>query len=173
MRRSAFEGVRIIVYCCLAIASLRDDFALAARKETDRQVVPNEGSVSKNLPCKLFSSAEVTDYIGRPVTSVEITSGGRSCKWRVGGGNGAMIFSIVSMRNHKPPKTAEGYRGLPGIGVEGFVVPELGGWVAGSIVGQQAIRVSLSGDGVTELSTVGLLEQAIKRYSVAPSRPTR
>ena len=81
-----------------------------------------------------------------------------------------MIVAVIPADYHVPPKAAKGYKSLPDVGIKGFVAPELGGWVAGSIVGKQAIRVSLAGKGASEATTVDLLKETMKRHSASTSK---
>lgn len=45
----------------------------------------------------------------------------------------------------------------------GFVVSELGGWAAGTIVGEKAIKVTLEGPKTSEESAVAFLREAVRR----------
>jgi hypothetical protein len=95
---------------------------------------------------------------------------GLGCQWLVGGGNGSMMVSVIPARYHTPPKLGKGFASLPDVGVKGYVLPELGGWAAGSIIGAQAVRVSLDGKGASESTVIALLKESIKRQSTAGSK---
>ena len=56
-----------------------------------------------------------------------------------------------------------GYKALTGVGSQGFVSPYLDGWLSGAIVGEEAFRVSVAGDGASEATAVALLKDAIDR----------
>lgn len=144
-------------FCFLAILPA----AYPQGKEDDKAAAAN------NAQCKLFTAAEASRYIGASVTAVEDTALGQGCQWLVSGGNGKMQVAIAPAGYHEPPKMARGFKNLPNVGIRGFVVPQLGGWVAGSIVGKKAIRVSLVGKGASESTTVDLLKEAMKRYSAS------
>jgi hypothetical protein len=139
-----------------------------AEKEARILKGDDKGSAANNPQCKLFSAAEAGRYIGGTVTSTENAAMGSGCQWLVGGGNGDMIVAVVPATYHEQPKGAKGYKSLPDVGMKGFVAPELDGWVAGSIIGKDAIRVSLAGKAASEATTVALLKDTIKRRSAPP-----
>lgn len=141
-----------------------------AEKEARVLKGDDKGTAANNPQCKLFSRAEASQYIGATVTAMENAAMGFGCQWAVGGGNGAMMVSVVPARYHEPPKLAKGFKKLPNVGVAGFVVPQMGGWDAGSIVGPQAIRVSLDGKGASESKAIELLKAAMKRHAAAVSK---
>jgi hypothetical protein len=142
----------------------------AAEKEARILKGDDKGAAVNNPQCKLFSFAEASHYIGAPVKSVENAGMGLGCQWLVGGGNGSMMVSVIPARYHTPPKLGKGFKNLPDVGVKGYAVPELGGWAAGSIIGAQAIRVSLDGKGASESTAVALLKESMKRQSAAVSK---
>jgi hypothetical protein len=142
----------------------------AAEKEARVLKGDDKGAAVNNPQCKLFSTAEASHYIGAPVTTTENAGMGFGCQWAVGGGNGAMMVSVVPARYHEPPKLAQGFKKLPDVGVQGFVLPEMGGWGAGAIVGPQAIRVSLDGKGASESRVIELLKETMKRHSASTSK---
>ena len=142
----------------------------AAEKEARVLKGDDKGSAANNPQCKLFTSAEAGHYIGGSVTTIENAGLGYGCQWALGGGNGSMMVSVLPARYHEPPKGAPGFKKLPEIGAEGFVVPELGGWGAGAIIGPQSIRVSLSGKSASESTTVDLLKETIKRRSASGAK---
>ncbi len=78
-------------------------------------------------------------------------------------GTGDVIVAVVPSSYHEPPRAAPGYRALPDVGSQGFIAPQLDGWVAGAIVGEDAIRVSAAGATASEATTVSLLQDTIKR----------
>jgi hypothetical protein len=69
-----------------------------------------------------------------------------------------------------PSLTLEDSRIFSDVGVKGYVVPEMGGWAAGSILGAQAVRVSLDGKGASESTVVELLKETMKRRSASVSK---
>ena len=88
---------------------------------------------------------------------------GTGCQWLAADGTGDVIVAVVPSSYHEPPSAAAGYRELADVGVKGFVAPQLDGWVAGAIVGEDAIRVSAAGATASEVATVSLLQDTIKR----------
>ena len=80
------------------------------------------------------------------------------------------MVSVIPARYHTPPKLGKGFRNLPDVGVKGYVVPELGGWTAGSILGAQAIHVSVDGPGASESTAIALLKEAMKRQPASVSK---
>jgi hypothetical protein len=167
MSRISTVVVSLLFACCTAVYA---QGKAAAEKEARVLKGDAKGAAVNNPQCKLFSAAEASRYIGATVTSMENAGMGFGCQWAVGGGNGAMMVSVVPARYHEPPKLAQGFKKLPDVGVQGFVVPEMGGWGAGSILGPQAIRVSLDGKGASELKVIELLKETMKRQSASASK---
>ena len=127
------------------------------------------GQAADNRQCKLFTKSEATQYIGVPATQVDNAAMGTGCQWTTGG-NGSLMVQVVPARYHERPSGAPGYKKLPEIEPQSFVVPEMGGWHAGSLQGTHAIHVMLSGKGATEARTVELLKEAIKRDAAIPAK---
>lgn len=111
--------------------------------------------------CKLFSPTEIAAYIGEPVNVGQDAAGG--CQWTAKDGSGDVIVAVVPAANHEPPKSAEGYRPLTAPGQGGFVAPYLGGWLAGAIVGERAVRVSVDGQTASADQAETLLSEAANR----------
>jgi len=121
------------------------------------------GAQADNPQCKLFTAAEIAKYIGEPVSPGQNAALGTGCQWLAADGTGDVIVAVVPSSYHEPPSAAAGYRELADVGVKGFVAPQLDGWVAGAIVGEDAIRVSAAGATATEATTISLLQDTIKR----------
>ena len=121
------------------------------------------GAQPDNPQCKLFTAAEIAKYIGEPVSPGQNAALGTGCQWLAADGTGDVIVAVVPSSYHEPPSTVAGYRALADVGVKGFVAPQLDGWVAGAIVGEDAIRVSAAGATASEVATVSLLQDTIKR----------
>jgi hypothetical protein len=119
-------------------------------------------TAADNPQCKLFTAAEIGQYIGETVSPGQNAALGTGCQWLAADGTGDVIVAVVPSSYHEPPTAAEGYRALPDVGSKGFVAPQLDGWVAGAIVGEDAIRVSVAGATATEATAVSLLQAAIK-----------
>ena len=85
-----------------------------------------------NPQCKLFTQAEAGKYLGRPVKPGTSAAMGTGCQWVAAQGNGSVMVQVVRASDHSPASGAPGFRRLPGIGTDGFVVPQMGGFQAGS-----------------------------------------
>jgi hypothetical protein len=116
-----------------------------------------------NPQCKLFTPAEIAKYIGEPVSPGQKAALGTGCQWLAADGTGDVIVAVVPSSYHEPPSGAAGFRALDTVGTRGFVAPQLDGWVAGTIVGEDAIRVSVAGATASEATTVSLLQDTIRR----------
>ena len=121
------------------------------------------GAQPDNPQCKLFTAADIAKYIGEPVSPGQNDALGNGCQWLAADGSGDVIVAVVPSSYHEPPSAAPGYRVLPDVGVKGFVAPQLDGWVAGAVVGEDAIRVSAAGATASEATTVSLLQDTMKR----------
>ena len=121
------------------------------------------GAQVDNPQCKLFTAADIAKYIGEPVSPGQNAALGTGCQWLAADGTGDVIVAVVPSSYHEPPSAAPGYRALPDVGVKGFVSPQLDGWVAGAIVGEDAIRVSAAGATASEATTISLLQDTMKR----------
>jgi hypothetical protein len=49
------------------------------------------------------------------------------------------------------------------VGAEAFVVPEMGGWKAATVRGEESINVMLSGPAASQLTTVALFKETLAR----------
>jgi hypothetical protein len=65
---------------------------------------------------------------------------------------------------------AHGFKKLPEVGPQAFVVPQSGGWLAGSLQGTHSIQVNASGKGATEAKTIELLKETMKRDAASPAK---
>lgn len=111
--------------------------------------------------CKLFSQKQVETYIGEPVLPGEDVAAG--CQWRAKDGSGDVIVAVVPAANHEPPKGSDGYEALAAPGAGGFTAPYLGGWIAGAVIGEEALRVSVDGQTASRASVATLLSDAAAR----------
>jgi hypothetical protein len=119
--------------------------------------------VADNPQCNLFTVAEIGKYIGEPVSSGQNAALGTGCQWLAVDGTGDVIVAVVPSSYHEAPTLAAGYRAVADVGNNGFVAPQLDGWIAGAIVGEDAIRVSAAGASATEETAITLLKDTIKR----------
>ena len=163
-----FRGV-VITVCCLLAAAL----CSSGQSKSDADRVSgalkgdNKGTVATNRQCKLFTMSEAGSYVGGTIHNVDNAAMGTGCQWSVGGNNGSMLVQVVPARDHEKPSGAPGYKKLPEIGPEAFVVPEMGGWHAASLRGAHAVHVTLSGKGASEARTIELLKESMKREAAA------
>lgn len=151
--------VLALVFCCLFAACTHageDAKKTAAALRGD-----DKHTAAGNPICKLFSRVEAARYIGEPAGAGHNAAGG--CQWSAEDGSGDMIVAVVPASYHDPPKRSPGYKALADVGAEGFVAPYMDGWLAGAIVGKEAIRVSVAGAGASEATAVALLQDTIKR----------
>jgi hypothetical protein len=135
--------------------------AASALTGDDKQAAAN------NPQCKLFTRAEVAKYVGEPVSAGRNATGGMGCQWVAasGGSSGDVMVIVVPAQYHERPSLAKGFKEMPDIGTKGFVAPDMGGWVAGAIVGNEAVKVVVAGPKATETNAVSLLKEAIKRHA--------
>jgi len=163
-----FRNVAVAV--CFLLAT---SFSSAAQSKTDPEKLAgalkgdNKGPAASNKQCKLFTISEASGYVGGTIHNVGNAAMGTGCQWTVGGNGGSMLVQVVPAQYHEKPSGAPGYKKLPEIGPQAFVVPELGGWHAGSLQGAQAVHVMLSGKGATEARTIDLLKESLKREAAA------
>jgi len=75
------------------------------------------------------------------------------------------MLQILPARDHEPPSGAPGFKRLAGVGKDGFVLPEMGGWHAGAIQGDRSINVTTSGPAASEQKTVEFLREAMRRVA--------
>lgn len=155
---------RLLVFCLLAACSRSRDDALKTAAAI-RTAGSSATTASDDPVCKLFSSGDAVRYVGKPTNDAETAIGG--CQWAATERPGSMIVQVVRPDYHEKPENTPGYRVLPGVGTDGFVAPYMGGWTAGALTGKHAIHVTLSGEHVTEASTIALLQDAIKRYGAS------
>ena len=158
--------VGLAVICLSACGGSRTDApATEAPKTATVPAADPSGAQADNPQCKLFTAADIAKYIGEPVSPGQNAALGTGCQWLAADGTGDVIVAVVPSSYHEPPSAAAGYRALPDVGAKGFVAPQLDGWVAGAIVGEDAIRVSAAGASASEAITVSLLQDTIKRRS--------
>lgn len=148
----------------------------ASSAQTDAQKVAaaltgdDKQAAADNPQCRLFTAAELATYIGEPVSAGRNAMGG--CQWlttrtRSDGSQGDVMVIVVPARYHERPKLANGFRDVPDVGEKGFVAQDMGGWIAGAIVGKDAVRVVLDGQTASEANAIALLKETIKRRATA------
>jgi hypothetical protein len=130
----------------------------------------NAAQAGDNRQCKMFTKTEASRYIGEVVIHVENAALGTGCQWTSASDNGSMLVQVVPARYHERPSAAPGFKKLPEFGPQAFVVPQSGGWQAGSLHGAHSIQVKASGKGATEAKTVEPLKESLTRASSSPAK---
>jgi hypothetical protein len=161
-----------IAVCCLCVGS---NVIYAQSKAAPEELAgalkgDNAGTAADNPQCKMFTKAEAGQYIGQVVDHVENAALGTGCQWSSSGKEGSVLVQIVPARYHEKPSAGPGYKKLPEVGTQAFVVPDLGGWHAGSLNGTRAVHVMISGKGASEAKAVELLKESMKRDAASPAK---
>lgn len=161
--------IRFLMLSCCVVSSYFLAACGNANREAQKTAAILTGDDKKaagdNPQCKLFSAADAARYIGEPAAAGQNAAMGMGCQWVARDGSGDMIVSVVPARYHEKPSLAKGYKALADVGTEGFVAPYLDGWLAGAIVGEEALRVSVAGAGASESTAIELLKETLKRRS--------
>ena len=149
----------------ISIAACGDSTTDDAQRTKD--VLTGDASIKAgdHPACKLFTPDELSTYIGDALSVGQNAGMGMGCQWVTEDESGDVMIIIVPKDYHEAPRLAPGYTELPTIGEQGFVAPELGGWVAASIVGDESIRVTVAGGAASAISAQALLEETINRHS--------
>ncbi len=130
---------------------------------------PDGGAAEARSPiCRYFTQAQMAKYIGTPVGAPEDIALG--CQWSATDDSGDAIVAVVPAANHEPPKASAGFKPLAEPGRDGFVAPYMDGWLAGAIVGEEALRVSVAGPGASEATAVALLKDAAAAHASSGKR---
>jgi hypothetical protein len=151
------------VFAALASAAAAQGVPQDAKKAKDRLTGDAAGKAADNPQCKLFTPAEAGKYIGEPVGVGQNAAMGSGCQWPAKGDGGDVMVQVVEARYFTAPSAAKGYKPLSGIGSKAYVLPEMGGWVAAALVGQEAVLVSVAGKAASEAQAVALLQETLKR----------
>lgn len=114
-----------------------------------------------NPQCKLFTPAEVSKFAGMALGAPGNATGG--CIWSATKGEAEVMLNVVPASYHPEPKLAKGYHTLPEVGAKGNVRPEMGGWSASAIQGENSVSAHVSGPSSSEANVVALLKEALKR----------
>jgi hypothetical protein len=122
-----------------------------------------KGSAANNPVCKLFTAAEASKYVGKTVGAGENAAMGSGCQWAAKDDDGDMMVQIVPATYHEQPTLAKGFQRLPEIGAKAFVLPEMGGWKAATLRGEESIIVSVAGPAANQQTAVALLKETLAR----------
>ena len=147
---------------CITLASCsRPAGEAAATADALKASTSATGAASTDPVCKLYSSDDAAHYIGKPANDGTLAMGG--CQWTAKDGSGDMMIEVVPVRYNEKPSGSKGYRQLKDVGSDAFVATFMDGWLAGAVVGDKAIRASVSGSGVSDATAIALLKETIKR----------
>ncbi|MEA3010009.1 MAG: hypothetical protein QOJ91_1701 [Sphingomonadales bacterium] len=134
-----------------------------ARNTADILTGDAKGAASDNPLCKLFTEAEASAYIGEPVKAGENATMGQGCQWAAVDDDGQVTIAIVPSEYEERATAAEGFRKVPEAGKDGFVVPDMGGWIAGAVAGKSFYRVTVAGAKASDSGALALLKETMKR----------
>jgi hypothetical protein len=154
----------LVLLLALGLAACGQSTASPARRTADALTGDANGAAADNPQCKMFTRDEIAGYGGAPVSAGRNAAMGSGCQWpgAKGDGNGSVLLQIVDANDHSPPSMAPGFKKLADVGTKGFVVPQMGGWLAGAIQGPKSINITTSGAS-SEAKTVAFLREAMKR----------
>jgi hypothetical protein len=158
------RAATISLLALIALAGCgRNGPSTEARNTADILTGDARGAESDNPACRLFSADEAAGYIGEPVKAGENAAMGEGCQWAASDGDGQVTVAIVPAANEERATAAEGFRKMPEAGQDGFVVPDMGGWVAGAVAGKSFYRVTVAGAKASDANALALLKETIKR----------
>ena len=113
--------------------------------------------------CKLFTAAEASKYVGKTVGDGKNAAMGSGCQWAAKDYDGDMMVQVVPASYHEQPTLAKGFQAMPNLGTKGFVVPEMGGWKAAVLRGEESIIVTVAGPAASQQTAVALLKETLSR----------
>lgn len=151
-----------LVLCCVIAACSKPSSEASATADALKSSTSATGASSTDPVCRLYSSDDAAHYIGKPANNGELSMGG--CQWTARDGIGDMMVQVVPARYDEQPTGSRGYRKLADVGSNAFVSTFMDGWLAGAVVGKEAIRASVSGTGVSDATAIALLKETIKRH---------
>lgn len=156
--------------CCLALGVVTAcNGSDAAQTDAQKIAATLSGAdkiaADKSPQCKLFTPAELAKFVGTPLLPGRVAAMGSGCQWLALSGTGSVLIQVVPARYHEMHSKAPGFRKLPGVGSEGFVEQESGGWNAGAIAGTESVVVSVSSPSATDATAIALLKETLTRKS--------
>lgn len=134
-----------------------------AQRTADALTGDAAGAAGDNAVCKLFTPGELAAYAGEALEPGRNAAMGTGCQWVAKDGEGDVMIQIVPKSYHRNPTLADGYARLADLGEQGNVTPDMGGWVAATIIGEESILTSVAGQSATAASAEALLRETIKR----------
>lgn len=165
MRHATHSLVLTLAFGLAACGQTAPSAAQQAQKTADALTGDAAGDAVDNSQCKMFTPAEIAKYLGAPAKLGTNAAMGTACQWVAVADDGSrfIMLQTADARYHEQPSGAAGFKKLPDVGIKGFVVPQMGGWQAGAILGGKSINVITSGPTTSEAQTVAFLREAAKR----------
>ena len=119
---------------------------------------------AKSATCGYYTRAEISDVLGAKVGEGHDAASGFGCQWTDDSqDNVSAIVTVVEPRYYEDPSLADGYEEVSGIGTKAYVVPQLGGYQAGSLLENKAVGVIMSGGKSSKDAAVAFLRETVKR----------
>ena len=87
-------------------------------------------------PCAIFPASQLRSWFGKDVVSKPARGGPQEqgCQWMPKDGSpGGLALMLGPAASYSPPTHRFGYKTLPGIGEQAYIVPVQGGWEAGAL----------------------------------------
>ncbi|MES2958703.1 MAG: hypothetical protein V4792_10975 [Pseudomonadota bacterium] len=158
IRRLAASVILVLMSACDSSAAPAD-----ARRLADLLTGDAKGSAAANPVCKLFSAKEASVYAGRKVQAGSNAAGGRGCQWDTGSDDaGRVMVQVVRLQDANPPSGAAGFRGLPALGKDAYVVDDLC-WTVGAPQGKEFVIVVVDGPNANANTAIALMKETLKR----------
>lgn len=123
-----------------------------------------KGDASTNAQCKKFTQTEIAAFAGTPVNAGENAAMGTGCQWGARNDHGFVMLQVVEAKDHNPTSAAPGYKKLPDVGRNGFIVPDKEGGSAAAIAGDKSVNIMIT-TGAGEANVLAFLREAMKRSS--------
>lgn len=122
-----------------------------------------KGSAANNPVCKLFSAKEASVYAGKKLQAGDNAAGGTGCQWATGPDDAGMVqIQVVRLREATPPSGAPGFRELPDLGKDAYVVEQYG-WDVGAPQGKDYVLVTVKGPNANATTAIALMKETLKR----------
>jgi hypothetical protein len=157
--------IRLVLLLGLSLAGCDNKVSGAppdAQQTADVLTGDAAGDASTNPQCRAFTVTEIAGFAGTPVQPGNNAAMGTGCQWLARNDHGFVMVQVVRAQDHNPPSGAPGYRELPAVGRDGFIVDEGDSWSAGTIHGDKSINIMVS-TGADEQHTLAFLREVMKR----------
>lgn len=134
-----------------------------AQELADQLTGDAAGDAADNPQCGLFTVDEIAGYLGAPVGPGANAGMGMGCQWLALDDDGDVMIMVLPVDYAERPTLAPGFTEAPAIGPDAFVVPEMGGFAAGTTTGDSFVKVSVAGPAADEARALALLAETIAR----------